>query len=341
LPATIRDVAREAGVSVATVSRVLNGSGPVSDATRERVRSVAATLRYTPHFGARSLSSRRTQSVGVILPDLYGEFFSEVIRGMDGATRAAGYHLLLSGYHADDAQVTAALRAMRGRVDGLVLMSPDILPDELQWMVVPGSPVVLVNSGATDGRFDTLDVDNGGGAYAAVHHLASLGHSRIGLIGGEPLNHDACARRKGYRAALETAGLPWRAEWEVDSDFTKSGGYAAAGSLARLLHERPTAVFAANDSMAVGAMSAFHEAGIRVPQDVAVVGFDDIPMARYVTPTLSTVRVDLTRLGHRSIDLLLAALRDGAGHEPRHDVVETSLVIRRSCGSQVHEHGPG
>lgn len=327
---TIRDVARQAGVSVATVSRVLNRSGPVSAATRARVEEVAERLEYVPHGGARSLITRRTSNLGVILPDLYGEFFSQLIRGMDQAARRAGYHLLLSGSHADETEVAAGLRAMRGRVDGLVVMSPDITSSELVRVVPTGLPVVLVNSAVRDGRrFDTLNVDNHAGSYAAVRHLASLGRERIALIGGNPCNRDAQERRSGYRAALADAGLRAYAELELASNFTKSGGHASGLRLLEL-RERPTAVFAANDSMAVGALSAFRESGIRVPEDVALVGFDDVPIARYVSPPLSSVHVDLERFGERAVELLVESLKDPTGHVPRHEVVGTRLVIRGS-----------
>ncbi len=333
MTATIRDVAREAGVSVATVSRVLNGSGPVSESARVRVEQAASTLRYTPHGAARSLSTRRTTNVGVILPDLYGEFFSEVIRGIDTATRAAGYHLILSGSHAARADVSAALGAMRGRVDGLILMSPEMGPAELERVVPVSLAAVLVSSAPVDGRFATLNVDNFGGAKGMVRHLALLGHERIALIGGDPSNHDAAERQAGYRQGLADAGLEGRGEWQVVSDFTKSGGYEAARRLVAL-ERAPTALFAANDSMAVGALSALQEAGFRVPGDIAVAGFDDIPTARYVTPPLSTVHVDLTGVGERAVALLLSALEGGGLRKPRHEVVETTLVIRRSCGAR-------
>ena len=202
-------------------------------------------------------------------------------------------------------------------------------------MVVNGRSV----SGPAEGRFDTLNVDNAGGSAEVVGHLASLGHRRIGMITGDPQNHDAHGRRAAYRRALEERGLEWRPEWEVRSDFTKSGGYAAAERLAGL-KERPTAVFAANDSMAVGALSAFQEAGLRVPEDVAVVGFDDVPIARYVTPPLSTVHVDLGGLGRRAVELLLEALRNG-GRSARHEVVPAGLVVRRSCGAAGPVAGVG
>lgn len=327
---TIRDVAREAGVSVATVSRVLNSSGPVSPGTRKRVEEVAEDLEYIPHGGAQSLITRRTGNLGIILPDLYGEFFSQLIRGIDQATRAAGYHVLLSSSHADRVELEAALRAMRGRVDALILMSPDNAPDELLKGVPKGLPVLLLNTdegGAAP--VDTLNVDNRGGAYAAVRHLLSLGRTRVGLIGGTLSNHDARERRDGYRAALSDAGVEEPEAWEVAADFTKAGGQRAARELMALA-DPPTAVFAANDSMAVGALSAFREAGVRVPEDVALVGFDDVPITRYVTPPLSSVRVDLPRFGERAVERVMEMLEDPSSHQPRHEVVPTELVIRTS-----------
>jgi LacI family transcriptional regulator len=332
---TIREVAKQAGVSVATVSRVMNNSGPVSAATRERVERVAAALRYAPHGGARGLILRRTRTIGVILPDLYGEYFSEVIRGMDQATQRAGYNVLLSSSHEDRSEIDAAVRAMRGRVDGLILMSPDIGVAELSEAVWPSLPVVLLNTeaGEAAGGFHTINVDNYGGSYAMVRHLASLGHTRIGLIGGDAGNHDARERRRGYEAALGDAGLEVRGSWQVESDFRKSGGWEAVRVLMRG-RERPTAIFAANDAMAVGAMSALQEMGLWVPRDVAVTGFDDVPLARYVSPPLTSVHVDNSGLGARAVELLLASIMD-AELEPRHEVESTTLVIRRSCGAPV------
>ena len=171
-----------------------------------------------------------------------------------------------------------------------------------------------------------------------VRHFVSLGHQRIGLIGGRASNYDARERRTGYRTALEESGLEHRPEWEVEADFTKSSGYESAR---RLLEngDRPTAVFAANDSMAIGALSAIQEAGLNVPADVAVGGFDDIPIARYVTPALTSVHVDLTGLGERAVELLLMSIRGQGVRVPVHEVAPTELVVRRSCGASNSRGG--
>jgi LacI family transcriptional regulator len=335
---TIRDVAKQAGVSVATVSRVLNNSGPVSAGTRERVEQVAEALRYSPHRGAQGLIMRRTRNLGVILPDLYGEFFSEVIRGMDQATQRAGYNLLVSSSHDDRSEIDAAVRAMRGRVDGLVLMTPDTSVGSVEEVIRPSLPVVLMNTPASSARVPTINVDSYGGSYAMVGHLVSGGHERVALIGGDPRNHDARERHRGYAAALRDAGLEARPEWQVRSDFRKSGGWAAVRELMRRAGPRPTAIFAANDAMAVGALSSLQELGLEVPRDVAVAGFDDIPLARYLSPALTSVQVDNSGLGARAVELLLESV-DGGSADPVHEVLPTTLVIRRSCGVAVEASG--
>lgn len=327
--ATIRDVARAARVSVATVSRALNDSGPVRDDTRQRVHDAAENLRFTPHAGARSLITSRTNTLGVLLPDLYGEFFSEVIRGIDRSAQRAGYQLLLSSARNAHDEVHGAFRAMYGRVDGLVLMAPDVELAELFAQHRDGTPIVFINSPVTSADARLITIDNHGGAYQMVKHLVRKGRERIAIIRGAETNHDAAERLRGYRDALEDSGLPRDSHLEFDGDFTEAAGYRA-GRAALKLHPRPTAIFAANDAMAIGALSALREDGVAVPGEIAVAGFDDIPISRYVSPPLSSVHVPIAQLGERAMDLLLGAI---AGHEDgaaRRLVLPTTLVIRKS-----------
>lgn len=329
---TIKDVARAAGVSVATVSRVYNSSAPVRQDTRDRVRAVAEQLGYSPHGAARSLITSRTHTLGVLLPDLYGEFFSEVIRGVDGAAQRAGYHLLVSSLRGESHGLEAALRSMRGRVDGLIVMSPDLDAGAAGRSLPSGFPVVLLNGPPSDAAYASLVVANAEGAQAMVAHLAGLGHRRIALVGGAARNYDAEERRRGYRQGLGEAGLPWRPDYEVAGDFSEESGHAAALRLLSL-PEPPTAIFAANDCMAIGALSACRDHGRKVPDDVAVAGFDDIPMARYVDPALTSVHVDISALGARATERLLDALRAPANRDLRRETLPTTLVVRRSCGA--------
>lgn len=335
---TIKDVAREARVSVATVSRVLNDSGPVSEETRRRIREVAGKLRYVPHGGARSLITSKTNTIGVLLPDLYGEFFSEVIRGMDDTAQRHGFHLLISRAYADRHGIETAMRAMRGRVDGVVAMSPDLDAESL--LSVPSTmPVVLLCSVSRGNELDSLTIQNCRGAREMVAHLVSLGHKRIAIIKGAPRNYDAAERLRGYRVALKEAGLELDSALERDGGFTEEGGYAAAMSLLQL-EDRPTAIFAANDSMAIGVLSALRESGVRVPEGIAVAGFDDIPLARFMDPPLSSVHVPICELGARAVELLLHGVTHKNDHERRRQRVSTNLVIRRSCGGQPAERPP-
>lgn len=328
---SIREVAKLAEVSVATVSRVVNRTGPVREDTRSRVQSAIERLGYVPHGGARSLSLRRTGHVGVVLPDVHGEFFSEIVRGIDVAARAAGYHLLVSGSHSDLAETAEVLRALHGRIDGLVLMMPVVGSRAADWArrhLPRRVPTVLLNHPALDGAHDALRIDNRQGARLAIDHLVELGHRRIAMICGPEGNHDAEERRRGCREALAAAGLPRDATLLLPGDFAEESGLHAGARLA-VAAPRPTAIFAANDAMAIGCLAALRERGVAVPGDVSLVGFDDVPIARYVTPPLTTVSVPIAALGRLAMQRLLAAAADPAS--PRHDdVLAPTLAIRGS-----------
>lgn len=329
---TIKDVARSAGVSAATVSRVLNASGPVSPAARRRVRAAAKQLGYVPNGAAQSLSRSRTTALGVLLPALYGEFFSEIMRGIDGAARRGGYHLLLAGAGAGSRELQASLQSLRGRVDGLIVMAPDAPGHAVFSSLADDFPAVLISSAGTD-RFSSVGIDNAGGAHAMVRHLLSLGHRRIAMIAGPPDNHDAAERRRGYHAALLEAGRVPEPATVLAGNFSEASGHRAVAALLRL-RPRPTALFAANDSMAIGAISALHERGLVVPDDMAVVGFDDLSVARYTNPPLTTVSVDIAALGQRATQRVLEIVRSGArSGAPVREIVPTQLVVRQSCGA--------
>lgn len=327
---TIKEVAARAGVSVATVSRALNGIGPVKQATLARVMEAARALRFVPHSGARSLSTRTTHSVGLILPDLHGEFFSEVIRGADLAARRRAYHLIVSGSHNNPDDMMAVLRAMRGRVDGLVLMSPELNIDGLLSEVPAAMPVITMNVEAK--RYGSVTIDNYNGARGVVRHLAALGHERIAVIAGPAGNADAAERLRGFRDACRAQSLVCSPDLEIPGDFSEASGYAAALRIMEM-EPLPTAIFAANDAMAVGALFALREKYMRVPEDMALVGFDDIPIARYVTPRLTTVTVAIAELGRRAFELLQETIVNKNSRRPPRETLSTTLVVRESCGA--------
>lgn len=332
---TIRDVAREARVSVASVSRALNGSPQVTDQTRERIAGIAARLRYVPHSAARSLITRRTQTIGALLPDLHGEFFSELIRGVDLAARARGLHLLVSSSHGNALEAAAAMRAMQGRVDGMLILSPHVDASFLRGNLPEATPAVLLNSALEDARFDVLNIDNYGGARAMTRHLLDAGHASVVFVSGPADNFDAQQRERGYREAM-AAFAPAAAAKVVRGDFGEESGYRAAQELLRE-GAPPRAVFAANDMMAVGCQRAFAQAGLRVPQDIVLAGFDDIPIARYVVPALTTVRVRIADLGRSALERVAAAIEKPGRTRPLRQTLDCDIVVRASCGGRTAE----
>lgn len=319
--ATIRDVARRAEVSVASVSRALNGHSNVHADTRARVAAAAEALGYVPHAGARSLSMARTHAIGVVLPDLHGEFFSEIVRGMDREAHAEGYQLLLSNMHADIALAGQAMRAMRGRVDGLIVMAPQVDPVRLGESLPRDVPTVLVHSPDGTGRH-AMRADGRGGAETMVRHLLDTGRRRIVHIAGPRDNIDGQERLAGFRAAAGDAALV------IDGDFSEDAGERAV----RALIDGGTAfdaIFAANDMMAIGALAALRERGIAVPGRIAVAGFDDIPVARHLS--LTTMRVRIAELGARALARLVTELA-GTAPVAATELVTAELVVRATTG---------
>jgi LacI family transcriptional regulator len=330
--ASIKDVARKAGVSIASVSRVMNGHGSVGQETRERVMAAVRSLHYVPHSGARSLATQRTNVVGVLLPDLHGEFFSELIRGIDTVARQRRLQLLLSSTHGDAAELAVAIRTMRGRVDGLLVMSPHVDAALLDKNLPSTLPIVLINSPLRDARRSTLTIDSYRGARAMVRHLAGRGHRRIAHVAGPELNFDAQERLRGYRDEM-AASLPRAAQQVLPGDFSEKSGYLAGQQLAAQ-RERPDAVFAANDVIAVGCVAAFREAGLHVPGDISVAGFDDIPLAALVSPALTTVRVQIAELGRSALEQLLLGIESPARTRPVSRALLPEVVVRESCSAQ-------
>ncbi len=322
--ATIRDVARESGLSVASVSRALNGHKSVRPKTRAHVVAVADRLGYVPHAGARSLSMARSNAIGVVLPDLHGEFFSEIVRGMDREASRRGLQLLLSNMHADPAQATQALRAMRGRVDGLLIMSPQMRADGWSSAVPRGLPAVLINSSDDNGHHPALRMDNRAGAAAVARHFATIGRRSIVHIAGPDHNVDARERREGFAEAIGHE-IPGAMLTVLPGDFTEESGEAAARHI--LTENVPVdAIFAANDMMAVGCLQTLRDAGRQVPSDIAIAGFDDVPIARYLG--LTTIRVGIAEIGTRAV-ARLAAMMDGESEDaPLVEWHQPDLVVR-------------
>ncbi|MFA5989616.1 MAG: LacI family DNA-binding transcriptional regulator [Sphingomonas sp.] len=336
--ATIRDVARAADVSIATVSRALNGHMSVSPETHQRVIDAVNLLGYVPHLGARSLSTKRSNTIGVVLPDLFGEFFSEIIRGIDFAAHQRDLQLLLSNMHGSAAETAGAIRMMRGRVDGLLLMSPEVDADFLANNLPKGLPTVVMNGPLGGAGHASISIDNHAGACAAVAHLAAQGCRRIAHLRGPRDNADADAREQGYLDAV--SAMPDCGEPLVfEGDFTEQAGVLAARAL---LADRRCVdgVFSANDVMAFGCMAALAEAGVAVPADIAFVGFDDVPTARYVTPALSTMGASIAALGERALARLLAVIEAPDQPPPPPEYIVPQLIARASSIRRGAACGP-
>ena len=332
--ATIYHVARQAGVSIATVSRVQRGNGPVADKTRARVARSIKTLDYRPSPNARSLAANRHEASGIVFPDLSGPYYSEVIYGFERETFEARQSVLILGTHARNGADDLVLD-LAARVDGLVIMGrtvPDQVVADLGRMKMP---VVVLARPAVDGA-DSVRADNHDSAVELVKHLFGHGLHDLLFVGDPDASPDAAERWAGFLDAHRLAGRP-RPASPLVSDFTEGGGHTAVrGRLSAGLIDGtlPAGLVCANDEIALGAIRAARELGIHVPGQLAITGWDDIPVAALVSPALTTIRQPMRELG--STAAVLLAERISAGRrEPRHVLLPTSLVLRASCGCQA------
>ena len=324
---TIRDVAHEAGVSRQTVSRVINGDPRVAPTTREQVQAAIARLDFRPNLIARSMAQGRSNTLACLAPNLTDYTFASIIEGAEAEARQHGYFLLSSS--APDPAAFAALveqLVLQRRVDGVLVINPYI--DPRYQHLSPEAPVVLVGARSRDPRLGSISLDEQAAAQTAVAHLTSLGHRRIALIHG-PLAEDCSQdRNAGYAAALQAAGLNFDPALVVGGDWSATSGYEAVGHLLQAGADF-TAIFAQNDRMAVGAVRALREAGRRVPDDASVIGFDDIPLASYFDPPLTTMRQDMPGIGRQAAGLLIHALAHPDA-PAQHIRQPAELVVRQS-----------
>jgi LacI family transcriptional regulator len=328
--ATIRDIARHAGVSVATVSRVINGRPDVSAATREAVLRHVRAHNFTTNRSARALSVGRTGLVGFTVPNAYAEYFTSILSGATEALYEQDMRVVLCPtLHEHEREVTLLDRLMHGTTDGAILLLPTETSDELKALQAHGFPFVVADPRhPLDEGIPAVSAVHWAGAKAATDHLLSLGHRRIALITGDRGWIATEDRLNGYQTALAAAGVLPKPELVAEGDFLIEGGYAAGGALLDLT-EPPTAIFASNDNMAVGVLLAARERGLRVPADLSIVGFDDSEKASIVTPQLTTVRQPLEELGRTAVSLLMRLL-DRQRVEALHVELATKLVVRDS-----------
>lgn len=330
--ATIRDIAELTGVSIATVSRVVNGRPDVSERTREAVLAVVKAQGFSTNRSARKLSGGRTGLVGVTLPLIHAAYFALLLAGLTEALYEQDMRAVICPTrHEHDREVTLLDRLMHGTTDGAIVILPSESSDELKALNDAGFPFVVVDPREPlDEGIASVSAANAVGAREATQHLLDLGHRRIGVIAGTPGWNATEDRLSGHRAALAGAGVVLDPALEIASDFTVEGGREAAERLLAL-RERPTAVFAFNDNMAIGAMQTFRAAGLRIPEDVSVVGFDDTEPAPIVTPGLTTVRQPLGEMGRMAVSLL-SRLLGGQNVEALRIELATRVVVRDSTG---------
>lgn len=330
---TIKDIAKAIGVAHSTVSRALNGDPRISAATREKVLRAAQELNYRPNLSAKGLARRRVLSVGLVVPDVSEPFYGRIVAGVDRVTYDAGFNLVLYLTHADRERELAALEQIRqGRVDGLILMIRKAKAEAVIEMQREGVPLVLLLQEIPGSGIGSVRVDNAGGAIKAVRHLAAGGHRRIAMIVGPSHAPDSRERRRGYRQALKEEGIPFEPEMIARGDYSFKSGYRAVDKLMSLpASRRPTAIFAANDHMAMGAIKRLTEIGVSVPGDVAVIGFDDIAPAAYYRPALTTVRQPIEESARRAAELLIGRIQGTVSELPEVEL-GTELVVRESCG---------
>lgn len=333
---TLEDIGKRSGVSRSTVSRVVNGSPDVREDVRRRVLDVIQNSGYQPHAAARALASQRSSTLGLVLPQSVSFFFTDpyyphLTKGIAQACNQYDYTLalFLVGTKEDEEKIFPRI-SRKGFLDGVIVQSGH---HGEQWIigrfVDARMPIVIAGRPFRSDNVSYIDADNVNAAYVAVSHLVQLGRRRIALITGPTTSTVGIDRKNGYLKALQERGRQADEALITEGDFTESGG---CYSMQRLLPAKPDAVFAASDIMAIGAMRAARDAGLRIPDDIAFVGFDDLPIAVLSDVQLTTVRQPVVQFGIKAVEVLLDLIENGI-NPPRHILMETELVIRDSCGA--------
>jgi LacI family transcriptional regulator len=330
--ATIYDVARKAGVSIGTVSRYLNGAGYVGHASKERIKAAIAELQFSPNSVARSLTTKRTSLLGFVVSDLMNPFVPEVARGIQDLADEQDYCVLILNTDGDGRHEARALNLLRERqVDGLIITPPETaLGDQtIRELHARGVPIVLLGRTVEGVAIDRVSTDTYAGGIAAMRHLIELEHTRIAFVGGAAARHVAASRRQAYADTLHDAGLELDPTLIVETTLDREGGAAAMAALIER-GARPSAVFAVNDIVALGAIEAAQQAGFAIPSDLSVVGFDDIVLAAHARPPLTTVAQPKLKLGRTAARMLIERVEHDGELEPREVRLPCELVRRES-----------
>jgi len=328
----MKDVAERAGVSITTVSHVINNSRPVSDELTKRVHDAMHELEYHPNLLARSLRMKKTKTLGVILPDISNSFFADIARAIEDTSFESDFSVIFCNTDGDMAKEIIYTRALSEKqVDGIIFVAAGESADLVRSLQTQRMPVVIVDRPLGEINADTVVSDNTGGAYEAVQHLIELGHRRIACITGPSIIETATQRLFGYRKAMQEAGLPAPEDYILRSNFRFEGGRDAAVKLLTN-PEPPTAIFAANDLMAIGAIGAAKSLGLTIPNDLSIVGFDDIAMSSFFNPALTTIVQPKYEIGVLATKMLMERLENPRLPKRRH-LLSTHLVVRASSAA--------
>lgn len=329
--ATIIDVAKKAGVSVGTVSNVINNKANVSQEKRERVLKAIKELNFQPTGTARMLKSGRTNSIALLIPQISKPFYSMIIEGVESAASKNGYDLIFCRTHRDP-KIEEKFLNMLGekRVDGVILVSIEINDKALDIVEKNKYPVVLLERHVSGSNIPSISIDNQSGAFKAVKYLIELGHRDIVFINGPTTTVPGMMRLKGYIEALSKYNLPFNKDLYREGEFDISNGYK--GIIEILKKHKATAVFAGSDSIAMGVINGLRDMGLRVPEDISVIGFDDVYLASMLNPPLTTIRQPAFEMGHRAVGVLIDMI-NGRNRKNIVEILETELIIRKSCKS--------
>jgi LacI family transcriptional regulator len=328
---TIVEVARASGVSYSTVSRVLSGYEFVREATRNRVMEAVEQLGYVANLQARSLAGGRSRIIGLLVPNLDNGYVGTIMRGIDQELERANYDLMLYTSHRHPRNESFYVSAIaNGLTDGLLLVAPLAPTTYLDGLREQSFPYVLIDQADATENSSVVEATNWQGAYEATRFLNQLGHTRIAFITGLLAVRSAVDRLRGYKAALADCDIPVREELVIEGDYQQQTGYESTKRLLQSVDPPPTAIFASNDLSAFGAMDAARERGFRIPDDISIIGFDDVPQASFVYPKLTTVRQPLEQMGQVAVKMLFEQIEDQS-LPPQRVALATQLIIRDSC----------
>ena len=329
---TLRDVAKRAGVAPITVSRVINNSGYVSAQTRARVEAAVEELGYVPNRLARSLRLKHTNTLALVVTDITNPFWTTVVRGVEDAANEAGFTVILCNTDESEAKQDAYLQVLlQKRVDGILFVPASGAAEPVNRVQKQGIPIVVLDRRVPGTQVDVVRGDSEGGAYQLVRHLLGLGHRRIAALSGPEGVSTAVERVSGYRRALREAGLGEGAEQVCYGQFTQPSGYQVAQE-ALERRPQPTALFATNNFIAIGALRALGDAGLRVPEDISLASFDDLTSALAIEPFLTVADQPAYEMGRQATKLLTDRLSGLAGNGYKEIVLPAKLIVRRSCG---------